>query len=283
MTIEEMKERKRELGYSYRELAEKSGVPVGTIQKIFGNVTRSPRRETILALEKVLAREGDRYEHAAKASKRQPWSGAGVVKDAQFLYRATLPKGAPEKKQGEYTLDDYYALPEDQRAELIDGVLYDMSSPTGVHQVISLQVAHQFLFCMEGHEDCEVFIAPMDVQLDCDNRTMVEPDVIVLCDLDKHINRCIFGAPDFVMEVLSPSTRRRDVLIKLNKYWNAGCKEYWIVDPDDQSVMVYFFEKDELAVRYTFDDEIPVRISDGKCSIDFRKIKARLARLDRRD
>ena len=230
MTIEEMKERKRALGFSNKQLADLSGVPLGTVQKIFGNVTKAPRRETILALEAVL-------------------------------------------KAG-------WGRPDDERAELIDGVLYNMTAPGLAHQTVALQIAHQFLLCMDAFEEegCEVYISPVDVQLDMDDKTMVEPDVVVLCDMDKAIKRCIYGAPDFVLEVLSPTTRRRDLLIKLNKYWNAGCKEYWIVDPELMTVTVYDFAGDETAVHYTFDDKVPVRLSEGKCSIDFPSIRDRLAR-----
>ena len=271
MTIEEMKERKRSLGYTYQDIAELSGVPLGTVQKIFGNVTKSPRRETILALEKVLLpqKHAFSYREIMEAD-----STGGAVSEATSPYASAVS----EKKQGEYTLEDYYALPEDHRAELIDGVLYDMTSPTTTHQTIALQISHQMLMQCDDHEGCEVYISPVDVQLDCDDRTMVQPDVVILCDGDKDVNRCIYGAPDFVLEVLSPSTRSRDLIIKLNKYWHAGCREYWIVDPEDRTVTVYDFDHDRMAIRYTFDDTVPVAISEGKCAVDFAKIQDRLDR-----
>ena len=108
----------------------------------------------------------------------------------------------------------------------------------------------------------------------------IEPDVVVLCDMEKAIKRCIYGAPDFVLEVLSPTTRRKDMLIKLNKYWNAGCREYWIVDPELFTVTVYDFDGEETAVHYTFDDIVPVRLFEGKCSIDFPAIRKRLQRMN---
>ena len=285
MTIEEMKERKRALGFSNKQLADLSGVPLGTVQKIFGNVTKAPRRETILALEAVLKAGWGRPEHKEKGVSYVFAEDMGGDEDARlrevaFKYRPELPKGADPKRQGQFTLKDYYALPDDERAELIDGVLYNMTAPGLAHQTVALQIAHQFLLCMDAFEEkgCEVYISPVDVQLDMDDKTMVEPDVVVLCDMDKAIKRCIYGAPDFVLEVLSPTTRRRDLLIKLNKYWNAGCKEYWIVDPELMTVTVYDFAGDETAVHYTFDDKVPVRLSEGKCSIDFPSIRDRLAR-----
>ena len=286
MTIEEMKERKRALGYSNKQLADLSGVPLGTVQKIFGNVTKAPRRETILALEKVLMagwhgpvkKENDVSYVFAEDSEEEN----ARLREVAFKYRAELPEGADPKRQGLFTLKDYYALPEDQRAELIDGVLYNMTAPSLAHQTVALQIAHQFLLCMDAFEKqgCEVFVSPVDVQLDRDERTMVEPDVVVLCDMEKAIKRCIYGAPDFVLEVLSPTTRRKDMLIKLNKYWNAGCREYWIVDPEQFTVTVYDFDGEETAVYYTFDDIVPVRLFEGKCSIDFPSIRKRLQRMN---
>lgn len=286
MTIEEMKERKRALGYSNKQLADLSGVPLGTVQKIFGNVTKAPRRETILALEKVLMagwhgpvkKENDVSYVFAEDSEE----GNARLREVAFKYRAELPEGADPKRQGLFTLKDYYALPEDQRAELIDGVLYNMTAPSLAHQTVALQIAHQFLLCMDAFEKqgCEVFVSPVDVQLDRDERTMVEPDVVVLCDMEKAIKQCIYGAPDFVLEVLSPTTRRKDMLIKLNKYWNAGCREYWIVDPEQFTVTVYDFDGEETAVHYTFDDIVPVRLFEGKCSIDFPAIRKRLQRMN---
>ena len=112
----------------------------------------------------------------------------------------------------------------------------------------------------------------MDVQLDCDDRTMVQPDVLVVCDRDKIIKRCIYGAPDFVVEILSPSTKRKDGIIKLSKYISAGVREYWIVDPDKKQVVVYDFQKEDYPVIYGFGGEIPVGIFDGECRIDFAEI-----------
>ena len=85
---------------------------------------------------------------------------------------------------------------------------------------------------------CLPMISPIDVQLDCDDKTMVEPDVVIVCDRDKIINRCIYGVPDFIIEVLSKSTKKKDSVIKLNKYLNAGVREYWMIDPMKKKVIV---------------------------------------------
>lgn len=114
---------------------------------------------------------------------------------------------------------------------------------------------------------------PVDVQLDCDDKTMVQPDVIVVCDHDKIIDRCIMGAPDFVVEILSTSTMKKDMFLKLDKYQNAGVREYWMVDAKKGRVITYFFEEDSAPVIYGMDAKIPVKIFDGELEIDFGEIQ----------
>lgn len=177
------------------------------------------------------------------------------------------------KKQGEYTLEDYYAIPDDRRVELIDGVIYDIASPTSIHQDLALEIA-VFLknFVKKNKGKCKVYISPIDVQLNCDNRTMVQPDVIIVCNRDIIIKRCIYGVPDFVVEVLSPSSTKRDSAIKLRKYKESGVREYWMIDPDKKMVIVYDWTKSEIPKVYGFDSKVPVGIFDGECEIDFREI-----------
>lgn len=262
MTIQEMKERKRELGYSNAMVAELSGVPLGTVQKIFSGATASPRYETLRALEAIF---------------RTPSSGAYPFSDAASSTVQESPVPYLTKKQGKYTLDDYCNLPEDRRFELIDGVIYDMTAPTTIHQSLLLRIGSQLLSHIDTKGGaCVPMVAPVDVQLDCDDRTMVQPDVLIVCDRSKIIRRCVYGAPDFILEVLSPSTRKKDMFIKLNKYLNAGVREYWIVDPDKKTVMVYDFEHDDYRLA-GFGDKIPVSVLDGQCLIDFAQLYDRIS------
>lgn len=150
-----------------------------------------------------------------------------------------------------------------------------MDAPTTIHQEISGLISNKlFTYVLENKATCVPFISPVDVQLDQDDKTILEPDVVVVCNRDIIIRRCIYGAPDLVIEVLSPSTRRKDMIIKLNKYLNAGVREYWIIDPDKESVTVFDFMHDDFPVHYNFDDTVPVRIWDGTCSIDFKEVRA---------
>jgi len=250
MRIEDMKRRKRELGYTARQIADLSGVPLGTVQKIFSGHTKAPRYETLQALEKILAPEEER----------------AMVREEAFSYEA--------KKQGEYTLEDYYALPEERRVELIDGVIYDMTAPTQQHQVI-VGFIHAELWnhVTKNKGKCVVNVAPTDVHLDTeDNKTMVQPDVLVTCDRTKVTVPRIEGAPDLVIEVLSPATRRKDISIKVQKYAQTGVRELWLVDPRDRRVIVYDFEHDDVIGVYTFRDRVPVMIFEGALEIDFSEI-----------
>lgn len=182
------------------------------------------------------------------------------------------------KRQGEYTLEDYYAIPDDIRVELIDGVIYDMSAPTFTHQDLAFELA-VFLrnYIKDKKGKCKTYVSPIDVQLDRDDKTMVQPDVIVVCDRDKIMNRCLYGAPDFVIEILSPSTSKKDSTIKLKKYKAAGVREYWMVDPDEKKVVVYDWNKSDIPVVYGFDAKVLVGIFDGECVIDFAEIFEEIA------
>ena len=273
MTIDEMNVRKRELGYSYEQISELSGVPLSTVRKVLGGVTGAPRYRTLQALAKVFAQPEPVSKGTAGSSGKPgedthyTWNGG---KASHIAEEAAAYGG---KKQGEYTLDDYLALPDEQRVELIDGVFYDMSAPTGFHQLIAGQIYAELLSFIRGKGGgCLPFISPVDVQLDCDDRTIVQPDVLILCDTDKYTPARIVGAPDFVVEILSPSTRSKDMFIKMNKYRSAGVREFWIVDPDKKVVLTYHFEKEDSYGVYSFRDHIPVGIYDGECVIDFAAI-----------
>ena len=265
MTIEEMKNRKRELGYSNRTVAERSGVPLGTVQKIFSGVTTAPREETIRALERVLAPAGT-------SGYGEEWSS----KDDLKVREGTVPYGTG----GGYTLEDYLALPDDQRVELIDGVFYDMAAPHGMHQTIVgfiFKVLLDHVLAKEG--PCMPMVSPLDVQLDADDRTVVQPDVLILCDRDKFKkNGRIFGAPDCVIEVLSPSTKKKDMQVKYYKDANAGVREYWMIDPQKKTLVQYDFEHLDLPVIYGFQDSVPVKIWNGQCKVDLSELDRLLAR-----
>lgn len=158
-----------------------------------------------------------------------------------------------------YTSDDYWNLPSNVRAELIDGELYGMTPPGRIHQKIVSQLVHQFQNHIDNHGGtCEVYAAPFAVNLDGNEHTWVEPDISVICDPSKLSNRGCEGAPDLVVEIVSPTSRRMDYLIKPPRYQNAGVREYWIVNPETKETMVYRYGAPNTApVTYSFEDTIP--------------------------
>ena len=162
-----------------------------------------------------------------------------------------------------YTIDDIYALPDGQRAELIDGRMYMMAPPNTMHQRISYAFARKISDYIDRKKgNCEVFLAPFAVFLNEDDKNYVEPDISVICDKSKLNESGCNGAPDWVIEVTSPSNPQNDYGIKLFKYRTAGVREYWIVNPQMKSVMVYDLEKEEKSNQYSFEDDIPVCIYD---------------------
>lgn len=257
MTIDEMKQIKKEKGFSYAQIAERSGVPLGTVQKVFGGSTDSPRYSTLQALEDFFLSEAEHETMPNMVCEELP-------------YQTTT-----EKKQGEYTIEDYYALPDDQRVELIDGVIYDMSAPTFVHQHILSEVLAQIIqFIRSKKGNCIPLASALDVRVDCTDKTMVQPDIIIICEKNKDkIRRWgIMGAPDFALEILSPSTRKKDMTIKLAKYSESDVREYWILDPDKRKLIVYDLEHEEIPVIYDLHGKAPVNIFNGELEIDLDAI-----------
>ncbi|MCD8074783.1 MAG: Uma2 family endonuclease [Lachnospiraceae bacterium] len=201
-----------------------------------------------------------------KESRRPPGEDQLGEAGIQYAYR--------QREQGGYTLEDYYALPDEQRVELIDGVFYDMAAPYTTHQIASFEICVQLSNYIKSRKgSCRVMAAPTDVQLDCDNRTMLQPDVLVVCDRDKIRERCVYGAPDFVIEILSDATARKDMTVKLWKYLGAGVREYWIVDLRQEKVIVHDHTGESIRTSvYGMDQPVPVQIFEGKCRIRFEEI-----------
>lgn len=170
------------------------------------------------------------------------------------------------------TLEQYEDLPEDTRAEVFDGIIYNMASPSQIHQTIltELLVAIRSYLKKKGG-DCSVFPAPFDVKLSDNALTIVQPDIMIVCDKDKLDGKRCNGAPDFIIEIVSPGNPADDYVRKLYYYQNYGVREYWIVDPLRKRVTVNYFEGSLLSVPYTFDSTVKVNIYDDFW-IDFQEI-----------
>ncbi|MCM1118944.1 MAG: Uma2 family endonuclease [bacterium] len=167
------------------------------------------------------------------------------------------------RKSELYTIEDIYALPDGQRAELIDGKIYYMAPPSTKHQ----RFVHFFdreigNYIQSKNGECEVFPAPFAVFLNGDETDYVEPDISVICDKDKITDKGCNGAPDWIVEIVSSGNKSMDYFTKLFKYRTAGVREYWIVDPVKELITVYKFEK-EIMEQYFLGDDIPVGIYEG--------------------
>ena len=172
-----------------------------------------------------------------------------------------------------FTEEDYYRLPEDMRAELIDGQFYSQAAPSRTHQRI-LSDLHitigQYIRSKGG--SCEVYPAPFAVKLFEDDKTIVEPDISVICDPNKLTDKGCTGAPDWIIEIVSPGNPAHDYVRKLNLYLDAGVREYWIVDPMQGNIYVYHLVEEQFKMTsYTFQDEIKTGIYDDLC-IDFKEL-----------
>ena len=308
MTLSEIKDLKKQLGLTNARLADISGVPLSTIQKVLGNTTSAPRQKTLRKLEAALLSEySHSYSHSGIPTSV---SSAKEAKEQNLLKEAPAPYHTSTDPGRIHTIQDYYALPADRRAELIDGVFYAMAAPAELHQLVDLDIARQLSDCIERHEleeSCFLFIAPCDVALGDESNTIVQPDLYVHCGPKKGSGKknddLHRGAPDFVVEVLSPSNPENDLWRKRELYRRHGVREYWIVDPREETLLVFLFDKmteqpeedlketgrqthsktdkygkEESTIdkvqeeKYTFEEEVPVHISGGLCKVDFRRV-----------
>ncbi len=158
-----------------------------------------------------------------------------------------------------YTVEDIYVLPDGQSAELIDGRMYLMAPPNTIHQRLVSKLGQKIANHIDNKNgDCEVIPSPFAVFLYSDDKNYVEPDISIICDITKIDDRGCNGAPDWIIEIVSPSSQQMDYNIKLFKYHTAGVREYWIVNPKTGIVNVYDFEHGNGTCQYRFNDEIPI-------------------------
>lgn len=262
MTIDEMIEKKNRYGYSYEYIAQISSVPASTVQKVLSKTTGKPRRTTLSALRKV-------FEVLDEKNK----DGINYVCEEAGEY-TTSGTSALQRKDG-FTIEDIEKMPESQRAELIDGEIYMMSSPSKTHQ----EVIGEIYFLIKDYfkkkkGGCKVFQAPFAVYLFNDEKNYFEPDISVICDISKLDEKGCHGAPDWIIEVVSPSSKSMDYVLKPYKYKKAGVREYWVVNAQTKSIWVYNFQ-DESNQAYTFEDKIKVGIYEDLW-IDFKQIDKEL-------
>lgn len=167
------------------------------------------------------------------------------------------------KQEQTYMVEDIYALPDGERAELMDGNIYYMAPTSRKHQDILFSLSRKIADYIDSKNGgCKIYLAPFAVFLNADDKTYVVPDISVICDSSKLNDKGCVGAPDWIIEIVSPSSRKMDCYKKLFKYHAAGVRNYWIVDPDKRIVTVYDFEHDNME-EYSFGDDVPVGIYEG--------------------
>lgn len=261
MTIQEMKQAAFKLGINNEDLAMYADVLPEDIDALFNedpSVTLPP--SVLWFLNQILS--------PIPCDSSKP--SDSVVREAITYHAKKMPNSytiQDLKKMMESTDDDTIRL------ELIDGVIYHLTSPDAVHQMIIGETYSQFRdYIRKKKGECIPLFAPFGVQLDCDDKTFLQPDILIVCDRDKLTRPCLYGTPDLVIEVLSPSTRRKDLEIKVPKYLNSGVKECWMIDPVKKSILVYSTTTPDIPTIYGFDSKVPVGIWDNNCEIDFNEI-----------
>ena len=249
MDIIKLKELKKEVGMTNAEIAELSGIPVSTVNKIFSGATQNPRYSTLLAMEEVLV-----------TKKKIPFTYNTLTESPMMIKEESVAYQYSARK---YDTGDIERLDEWDRAELIDGKIYMSPSPTRKHQYLVMGLAANIHYHIQSKRGkCHVYTAPFDVCLFNDEKTVVQPDVLVICNRDILTDKGCTGAPDWVMEIVSESNSSHDYIRKLMQYQKAGVREYWIVDPYQNKVTVMNFEDPSKSNEYAFEDMIPAAVLD---------------------
>lgn len=170
-----------------------------------------------------------------------------------------------QPRSGEFSYADYLAWPESERWQLLDGHAYAMAPPSLAHQSVVFELGAQIRNQLQGHP-CRGFAAPVGVRLptgdeaDADIRTVFEPDLLVVCDPSKLDARGVRGAPDFIIEVLSPSTAAFDLVDKRLRYERAGVGELWLIDPISGVLTVYRRAGEQFAAA-------DIRVGEGRIAV----------------
>ena len=279
-TLDEMKQIRHDYGLSYKDIQEGcEGVSISSIQKAFGGFVDSPRKETLerlskyfeLFMEEKIKDNSEGFPNCVEERNNYQTDGSSALSGTFNFDNEII-------RIGGYTYDTYKKLdlPEGTRVEVIDGYIYTMDAPNIWHQKIVSYLVSEFIHhIVKNKGKCSAMASPVDVRIEYDNgdKTVVQPDMIVIFDKDKiDKGESIIGGPDFVLEVISRSSRLKDTGIKLIKYRESGVREYWIADYENERVIKHSFEKDDAVTVYTFDDKVPVDIYDGKLVIDFKEV-----------
>jgi len=291
MDIKELKARKKVLKITTDEIAYLAELPYSTVSKIFTGETKNPKYITIEKIDQALLKiEQQRRIEAYKAAIKEYIENHPdeIFENSKFekIYRkdndlspdpipfaVPLTNAATEgslavKKVSPISFEDYMNLETDRWTELINGKLVSASNPSYEHQVIVDGIGYAIKrYISDNGGKCKVFSSGLNLRFDEEDDTVVIPDVLVRCEQGTIMDYGLYGAPDFVVEVTSPSTRSKDYHVKLEKYMTYGVKEYWIVDLQKRIVVTYQNDMPTIRAIYHFDDEVPVAIYEGELKI----------------
>lgn len=294
MDINDLRKRKKDLKFTTAQLAYLAELPVSTVSKIMTGETKNPSYITIEKIDKVLLREEmirriEEYkkalaEYCKSLDDQEKYDIVQFEKDyrkANNLNDDPIPFAKPVTRDGNtagnlavsgnsrVTIDQLSLLGEDKSIELIDGKLIFGQAPGLQHQMIVQNIGESIAaFIKKNKGKCRMFNVGVNVAIDEDEYSLLIPDLVVVCDESKLTEFGINGAPDFVVEVISKSTKHLDYNDKMHKYMHAGVREYWIVDPGKEMVTVYIEGEPMMAYVYSFSDQIPVGIYEGELKIN---------------
>ncbi len=250
MNISDLRQLKKEAAMTNAEIAELSGIPFSTVNKIFSGATENPRYATLLAIEEVLTKK-QKLPFTYDEFRQEPC----LVRETASSYCYTARK---------YDYTDIDALSEGTHAELIDGKLYLLATPNRIHQYLVGELYFSFKVHIRANKgNCHVYISPFAVRLFADDSTHVEPDLVVICDKNKLTEKGCNGAPDIAVEIISPSNAKHDYITKLAKYQKAGVREYWIINPETSKTLVMNFENSENTGEYDFEETVTSGVLEG--------------------
>jgi len=276
LTVEQINELRHKYCVNYEMISDGTGVPLSTVQKVLGGFTKSPRRETLEAISKYFEKSENHVQYKLYDDTLPEDIMVMESVDAECL---DSYGGYRTKQNKRYTPHEFDNITKSEaRLELIDGVVYNLASPSTSHQTILTELTWAFKQYIHSNQGkCKLVIAPYDVYLKKDEDNRFQPDLIIYCGDDRKSvfkKKGFWGAPDFICEIVSPSTSSRDYYLKRNLYRESGVKEYWIVDYGANKITLENFMSDKGQDVYSFDDKVPVAIYNGKLEIDFAVIKA---------
>lgn len=293
MDINELKALKKQLKLTTNDIAYMAELPYSTVSKIFTGETQNPQYLTLEKINAVLQKEAQKARIAAyigymkKFFEDHPEAEYDTREYHKYLrqkYGVSPSSDSSDAPSTEGSLakqvplalsvSEYFSLETDRTVELIDGQLIYNDLPTMAHQKVVEGLGFAIKsFIKDNNGKCASYSCGINLQLDEEDNSILAPDIVVVCDQSKETDFGILGAPDWIIEVTSPSTRKKDYRQKLSKYMEHGVREYWVIDMQKEIVATYINEMPVVTGIYKFSDAIPVFIYDGKLTICIDDIK----------